>query len=362
MNGAQETAISPDFKWDPEYDSLLEKIATSDYVESDWSKLRDMIKYKLNENIASYMSDPPPPAPPPPPPAEPPTNSPDSTKTVTASPKVLTAVGAKFPPFPRREVNEFVRNEYNSHGRSTTVLTEEEAKRINGEICKLLHDFDGNPPFTIQRVCELTIRPRTHYKSAGKYLRAFERALLVTSTIDAFPVIPPEDPDASPSAFIPTGSLLEAKTPLFSPIPFLHEDARRSRSRSPPMSPLQLATSQVRQLSPEADELRLGTAGSGEPVVGGQAIGLVDELDDPNPGHMSEHPTALSATTSTAPEAAAAPTAEPAPRPIFGGSLMERFVKSSETVGVPGGSGGLNAGEAMAVDEPDEDKENVPKP
>jgi len=74
-------------------------------------------------------------------------------------------------------------------------------------------------------------------------------------------------------------------TPIFSPISFLHGDAR---SRSPP-------------------HLTLGAVKQ-EP----QALGLVDELDDPRPGHMSDHPTALSSTTTSSSST----------------SLQERFVKA----------------------------------
>lgn len=45
-----------------------------------------------------------------------------------------------------------------------------------------------------------------------------------------------------------------------------------------------------------------------------QAIGLVDELDDPSPGHLSEHPQPLSSTT------------EVPSKPLIG-SLEERFTK-----------------------------------
>lgn len=234
-----------------------------------------------------------------------------------------------------------------------------------------------HPPFSIQRVCELAVRPRKHYKYAGKYLRAVERALLVTSTIDVFPVLPPEDPSTSAHTFSPTsfGSLREATTPLFSPIPFLHEDARRSRSRSPPMSPLQLAVAPVGgealgddfRLSGEASTVAVvdslaadALAVQGETRGDGPVIGLVDELDDPGPGHMSEHPTALSATTTTTEEPEAITV--PSPRPMFGGSLGDRFVKSSSgeaSNGAGAASGTADDGDAMAVDEPDADKENT---
>ncbi|KAL5532665.1 hypothetical protein ACEPAF_4439 [Sanghuangporus sanghuang] len=433
MNGTVETELSADFKWSPEYDQILETLASSDYVLQDWNKLRDTIKYKLKENIASYMSDPPPPPPPPPEPMvvapEPPSASPQSASTVaTLSPGVLPTTGAKFPPFPKREENQFIRNEFNSFGRAKAVLSEEEAKEMYEGICKLLYEFEGSPPFTIQRLCELAVRPRQHFKYAGKYLRAVERALLVTSTIEAFPVISAEENDASSSPFMSIGSLREATTPLFSPIPFLHADARRSRSRSPPMSPLNLSTNApARPLSPSADPLTLGPAAV-EGTAGGMgvdtpAIGLVDELDDPSPGHLSDHPTALTSTTTTpatansntqtesttgassgAQKSTTATSTTPAGKPMFGGSLQDRFVKSSSaaeaevpsastsvtTSGDPlpssggaaeseSGSGSGSASSAssasdapsveavnnsnnnMAVDETEADKENVPK-
>ena len=113
-------------------------------------------------------------------------------------------------------------------------------------------------------------------------------------------------------------------TSLFSPIPFLHGDARRSKSRSPPPSPLALSGADPSGIVP-ADNLE------------DKAFGMVDEVDDPGPGHMSEHPTALTSVTTTS-------TVGSKP---FLGSLEQRFVKSK-------GEGGKDAkgreDDAMVVD------------
>jgi serine/threonine-protein phosphatase 4 regulatory subunit 2 len=187
----------------------------------------------------------------------------------------------------------------------------------------------SEPPYTIQRVCELCLHPKQHYTSVGKYLRAVEKSLLVTSTWDSFPPLSEVDKDPIGRSVLALGSTLQSApaTPLFSPIPFLHDDARRSKSRSPPPSPLTLgAAARIGEGHPEALEAR--------------ALGLVDELDDPSPGHLSDHPTALSSVT-TIKEGISS-------RPLFE-SLEHRFVKSSAE---PPEQSGLDS---MVVDD---DKEN----
>jgi serine/threonine-protein phosphatase 4 regulatory subunit 2 len=67
---------------------------------------------------------------------------------------------------------------------------------------------------------------------------------------------------------------------------------------------------------------------------------LVDELDDPSPGHMSDHPTALSSVTTMTAVGS---------RPFLG-SLEQRFTKGEE-------ESRNRDDDAMVVDEA-EDKEN----
>ncbi|KAI0950632.1 hypothetical protein AcV7_009033 [Taiwanofungus camphoratus] len=279
---------SLEFGWVPEYDELLEQIASTDNVDVEWTRLRDMIKYKINQNISLFLSG---------------EVKPDYERTVTALPG---PGGLKLPPFPPRE-----RNGPNPSEAPKNVLTEKEATNYRDVIYAQLNEFEGSPPFTIQRICELCLRPTEHYKQLGKYLRAVEKSLLVTSTWDAFPALT-DGASSQPNAglgSISTTSLSASAptTPMFSPIPFLHEDARRSSSRSPPPSPLVLPA------------MGAGGTATTAPHAGAEnaeqkVLGLVDEMDDPSPGHLSEHPRAISSTTTVD------------TKPLHG-SLEERFVK-----------------------------------
>lgn len=157
-------------------------------------------------------------------------------------------------------------------------MTRAEADEAKAEIFAQLDEFEENAPFTIQRICELCVRPQEHYKAVGKYLRAVEKTLLVTSTWDSFPN--PVNGETKVNGNGPTitplsiGPLSAPTTPIFSPIPFLHSDARaRSKSRSPPRMSLN------------------------EPTDLERVFGRVDELDDPRPGHLSDGPTPISSTT-----------------------------------------------------------------
>lgn len=214
------------------------------------------------------------------------------------------------------------------------------------QLCRSINH--SSAPFTIQRVCELCLHPQKQYKFLGKYLRALERTLLVTSTWDTFPPLTHKNGGDNGHGPVTLGSLPSSSapsTPMFSPIPFLHDDARRSHSRSPPPSPLALRAA-------EPGNLAAIMPPAGSASLDHKALGLVDELDDPSPGHLSDHPQPLSSTTTIA-----APPAKPL------GTLGDRFVKSSEppvetslTETQSSTSGG---NDQMSVDDPEKENKSA---
>nr|GAT44026.1 predicted protein [Mycena chlorophos] len=234
---------------------LLQQIASTDTFDSQWPPLRDYIKERIQQNIQLFFSTPDrPPLPP------------------TFQPLATASGGLKLAPFPSRRPILHV---------PTSYMTVQEAADMREVVFELLDQFDA-APFTIQRVCELCLEPKKHYTSVGKYLRAVEKALLVTSTHASFPPLTEEERDTAIRTMVSIGAAPSMPTtPIFSPISFSHGDARRSKSRSPPPSPLILANSS----EPHPD------------APGTKELGLVDELDDPKPGHMSDTPVALSAVT-----------------------------------------------------------------
>jgi hypothetical protein len=126
-------------------------------------------------------------------------------------------------------------------------------EELNAErrcIFVMLDDFVNQPPFTIQRLSELILRPTEHHHTLPKYVSALKRLLSVTATRDAFPAHPGDEeenietlsedeeemaidaqtngsaatmagrtPSVRSRASSVPGSPISA--PLFSPIPFL---------------------------------------------------------------------------------------------------------------------------------------------
>ncbi|KZV71852.1 hypothetical protein PENSPDRAFT_605183 [Peniophora sp. CONT] len=311
------------FEWSDEYDVLLEKIADTDVVETEWPKLKCIIRHKVEKNVETFLAD-----------------TEELRKAYIVPTSFLNGGmqpngGLRLPPFQTTRRDEPGPVDPPKH-----FLTAEEAASNQSMLFEQLDTFDG-APFSIQRIAELCLRPRVNYSAPGKYLRALERVFFVTSTHSSFPPLPPAPPTGTISLGpTPFSSDSTPSTPLFSPIPFLH------RPTSAPPSPLVLG-------SDPASSAPIPPVDMGTP-----ALGLVDEMDDPGPGHLSDRPTALSSTTSVSDE----------PGPM---SLEARFVRGAdeEKEGEPAAKkprtdegsaeGAVEAKmETEASDERDGDKEN----
>ncbi|KAF9519748.1 hypothetical protein BS47DRAFT_1379247 [Hydnum rufescens UP504] len=172
-------ATGTSFEWKPEYDALLNHIATTNLFESDWSHLKAILKCKITANIDQMLSDTSAPRPPTP---QRPQTPPSSGSTAVVGPPTppLTLKGLILPPFPpRNPLDEHIIKALPAN------MSHTDAHGSKNQVFSMLDEFE-KPPFTIQRLCELAIRPREHYSLVGKYLRAFERTLLVTSTWDEY--------------------------------------------------------------------------------------------------------------------------------------------------------------------------------
>lgn len=68
--------------------------------------------------------------------------------------------------------------------------------------------FSKNPPHTVQRLAELILAPKQHYKTLPSYLHAVDRVVHVTSGANTFP-LPPAIPDPSSSAILSNGGSVD---------------------------------------------------------------------------------------------------------------------------------------------------------
>lgn len=55
---------------------------------------------------------------------------------------------------------------------------------IKDRIFERMQSFN-NAPFTIQRICELLLKPNNHYNRIDKYLRGLEKCIMVVTTVDS---------------------------------------------------------------------------------------------------------------------------------------------------------------------------------
>jgi len=63
-------------------------------------------------------------------------------------------------------------------------------------ILEQLESYTGTP-FTVQRLCELLVQPKRHYKRTDKFMRGLEKVMLVVSTVDPINSTPAQETSGS---------------------------------------------------------------------------------------------------------------------------------------------------------------------
>ncbi|KAK8064858.1 hypothetical protein PG994_007496 [Apiospora phragmitis] len=76
---------------------------------------------------------------------------------------------------------------------------------LNEITTTLMSTFPTYPPHSVQRLAELVLAPKEHYKSLPTYLHALDRVVHVTSGLNVYP-LPPAVPDASSISLLPNGA------------------------------------------------------------------------------------------------------------------------------------------------------------
>ncbi|KAM3086096.1 hypothetical protein ACMFMG_000234 [Clarireedia jacksonii] len=93
-----------------------------------------------------------------------------------------------------------------SNSSPSTAYTTYTTTLLSTILSTLRTNFPTHPPHTIQRLSELLLTPKPHYRSLPAYLHALDRVIHVTSPLTTFP-LPPAIPDpSSASAILSNGA------------------------------------------------------------------------------------------------------------------------------------------------------------
>ncbi|KAF2100870.1 hypothetical protein NA57DRAFT_74469 [Rhizodiscina lignyota] len=303
-------------------EELLESATHGDSILSEnWPEALETILSRLEHIIKNEFPIPtiPAPDPPPPPLAEPSSQSSTSTNKENAPPR---------PPVPSFSASTSASQ---AAAEPTQPNTQQDTEMLDSpstvpsplmdlyELIKatLTKSFSKNPPHTIQRLAELILRPREHYRHLPSYLRAVDRVVCVSSSANIFPlpqaVLPPSGPGGllngatnAPSA-PSTNSLGSDESlggALLTPIPWLKSDRMHEDGVSP-TQPQQQNQGQGQQQSQTQNELKSEET---EMVEGPNGVGRIETVSVVN-GMLS------TMTTSPTSGAAAASNASPSDSP-----------------------------------------------
>ncbi|UKZ75564.1 hypothetical protein TrVFT333_003251 [Trichoderma virens FT-333] len=186
---------------------LLSKTAAGELVASEaWPALRDDILVRLDKIARNEFPIPklPPPVPRPrfsdtrllsstsSSPVEPFSDANKENAPVDEQPP---STANTEPSAPSRQVPSQPLSQSPLQTQEPNVLPKQLADMVD-EIKNHIGSFKSYPPHTIQRIAELILYPRAHYKALPSYLHALDRVAAVTSGTDTYP-LPPPIPDMS---------------------------------------------------------------------------------------------------------------------------------------------------------------------
>lgn len=123
----------------------------------------------------------------------------------------------------------------------------------------------NNAPFTIQRICELLLKPTNHYNRIDKYLRSLEKCIMVVTTID------PSGNKIFMDNFLTNGAVTNQTVPLMTP----------KRPMTPPENHIETINESFIPASP-VKELESSTVSS-EPTESASTDqeAAVDQIEEP---------------------------------------------------------------------------------
>ena len=158
-----------------------------------WREYGPLLMAKIEENITRFNVE-----------AEEPKVIDDSAPLASTPPRASSLTASKSPPI----------------ATTTTTVSGDVAENLKF-IRELLAlpIFSQSPPFTIQRLAELVQNPLQYHTHPVKYLRAVERCVNVSSSLDDYPVCETEHQreEKDPMEM----SVMNGGVPLYSPIAWL---------------------------------------------------------------------------------------------------------------------------------------------
>ncbi|KAG4411630.1 hypothetical protein IFR04_015229 [Cadophora malorum] len=124
----------------------------------------------------------------------------------SSKPSASTIASSSNPPSSPPPASDSSQNKENAPPQPTpTALPTPIQDLLTSIISTLTTLFTKNPPHTIQRLAELILEPKQHYRSLPAYLHALDRVVHVTSGAHTFP-LPPAIPDPSSLSLLSNGT------------------------------------------------------------------------------------------------------------------------------------------------------------